>query len=100
MVLEEKYLKAQSGNLYVWCGLQPGEGVQLSQLQLVKMTPEDLLVYAGHSSGQEFAVMVLGRHEMVWRDSALRGQAINCVVKVTAKFPAPAFNTSTAIQFR
>lgn len=99
-MLEEKYLKAQSGNMSVWCGLHPGEEVQLSQLQLVKMSPKDLLKYARHSSGQEFAVMVLGRREMAWRDSALRGQAINCVVKMTAKFPAPTFNTSAATQFR
>lgn len=72
----------------------------MSQLQLMKMNPKDLLMYARYPSGQEFAVMVVGRREMVWRDSALRGQAINSVVKMTAKFPAPNFNTSAATQFR
>lgn len=36
-------------------------------------------------------VMVLGRCEMVGPESVLNGQAINCVVKLTAKFPAPIF---------
>lgn len=86
--------------MYVCCGLQPGEKVQLSQLQLVGMSSKDLFMYARHWSGQELAVMVLGRREMVWRDSALRGQAINCVVKMTPKFPVPTFNTSAATQLR
>lgn len=66
----------------------------------MKINPKDLLMYARHSSGPEFAVMVLSRHEMVWRDSSLRGLTNNCVVKMNAKFPAPIFNTSAATQFR
>lgn len=58
----------------------------------------DLFMYA---SGQVFADFGCGVGAgVVWKESVLKGQAINCVVKRTAKFPAATFKISAATQFR
>lgn len=45
-------------------------------------------------------VVVLGRCEVVWRESVLKGQAIiNYVVKLTAKFPAQSLKSEQEPSF-